>query len=319
MILQVRSFSNQDLSMFPPILCRRTAFTLIELLVVIAIIGVLIGLLVPAVMAVQEAASGIQCKNNLRQLGIAFHSCAGTHEERLPPGIGFYPNPSGDYGTALFFVLPYLERDDLFKESDVRGIHRAENNEVYAKAIKTYLCPSDPTIGNGVGPDGAGLNWGKSSYAANAQVFAEVFGQNYGLFQWYLENASGHPKLNDTFFGDGVSNTILFAEKYTECTNLVRSVGGNFWAYDLTDGAVEPLHAGFAISWNFNDVGPRETFQVRPSRKDCDPALPSTGHRGGMNALFADGHVKSINSSVSRNTWWALCTPDDGEVLGTDY
>src|SRR6202022_4689051 len=106
----------------------------------------------------------------------------------------------------------------------------------------------------------------------------------------------GHPQLSTTFFADGMSTTILFAEKFTKCTFYARSVGGSFWAYDVTDGAVEPLHAGFAISWYHYDVGPRATFQMRPDPNNCDPTLASTGHRGGMKACFADGHVQSINA-----------------------
>jgi prepilin-type N-terminal cleavage/methylation domain-containing protein/prepilin-type processing-associated H-X9-DG protein len=321
MTMQLLTFSTEDRSMSPPTHRQRIAFTLIELIVVIAIIGVLIGLLLPAVQAVREAANRSQCLNNLKQLGLAFQNCADTYDQRLPPGIGYYPNlNSGDKGTALFLVLPYIEQGTLFDKSAVGPIHRAENYFVYAEPIKAYQCPSDPTVGNGTGT-ASGLTWGKSSYAANAQVFAEVYGREYGdYFQWYLKSASGHPRIPASF-SDGMSNTILFAEKYTECTNYARSAGGSFWAYDITDGVVEPFHAGFAVSWYHYDVGPRLTppFQTRPDPKDCDPTLPATAHRGGMNTCFADGSVHTIHSSVSKETWWALCTPNDGDLPGNDF
>jgi prepilin-type processing-associated H-X9-DG protein len=294
----------------------RLAWTLIELIVVLAITGILIGLLLPAVQKVREAAARIKCTNNLKQIGLAFHNCAERHDGRLPPAIGRFPDSSNDFGTAFFHVLPDLEQDDLWNRSAAGGGHRAENNGVSTKLVKVFLCPSDPTIGNGVA-DYSGLSWGKCSYAGNVQVFAEVYDQTAGTYRWYLKNAFGRPRLDATF-SDGTSNTILFAEKYTRCVNYARSVGGSLWAYDLTDGPVQPLHAGFAVSWNRYDVGPRAKFQVQPGPADCDPTLPSTAHPGGMMVCMADGHVRKISHGISLDTWWALCTPHDGDVPG-DY
>jgi prepilin-type N-terminal cleavage/methylation domain-containing protein/prepilin-type processing-associated H-X9-DG protein len=297
---------------------RRRAFTLIELIVVIAIVGILIGILLPAVQMAREAVNRVECANNLRQIGLAFHNCGTMNDERLPPGIGYFPSLSNDYGTALFHILPYLEEDNLWKLSAVNGGHRAENEHVSAQALKVFLCPSDPTAGDGRELYN-GLYWGKCSYAANAQVFADVFDESWGYYRWYLRSACGHPKLSDSFFFDGMSNTIIFAEKYTRCRFYARSEGGSFWAYDLTDEPVQPLHAGFAISWYRYDVGPRATFQVRPQPDNCDPTLPSTAHRGGMMVCMADGHAQSIKPSVSPTTWWALCTPHDRDLPGNDY
>src|SRR5262249_6133674 len=96
---------------------RRRGFTLIELLVVIAIIGVLIALLLPAVQKVREAASRIQCANNLKQLGLAVQNYHDQHGH-LPPGIGYYPTPpNGVFGSFFFHLLPYLELDNLFRSA----------------------------------------------------------------------------------------------------------------------------------------------------------------------------------------------------------
>jgi prepilin-type N-terminal cleavage/methylation domain-containing protein/prepilin-type processing-associated H-X9-DG protein len=296
-----------------PLACRRSAFTLIELLVVISIMGTLIGLLIPAVMRVREAANRVVCGNNLHQLGVAFHQFAADNDGRLPPGIGVYPSTSYTYGTALFYILPYVERNDLWVASDVNGFHFVGNDDVFTHAVKTFLCPSDPTAGDGVVHDNTGQAWGASSFALNAQVFAEVKPNGE------LKQPQGSPRLPATF-PDGTSNTILAAEKYARCQFYAYADGGSFWGYWLTSQPqTQPLHAGFAVSWQPYDIGPRSKFLVVPDPRNCDPTLASTPHRGGIQVLLADGSVRSLAPSISGTTWWAACTPNGGETLGTDW
>ncbi|HEX5272510.1 MAG TPA: DUF1559 domain-containing protein [Gemmataceae bacterium] len=233
---------------------RRTGFTLIELLVVIAIIAILIGLLVPAVQKVREAAARIRCANNMKQLGLAAHNCNDTMG-RMPPQAATFGGAY--YGPLFFHLLPYVEQDNVWKMAawldytaqvgtlnpnpgttvnvgviwpTWDSVNTGTNTFLRQTRIAVYQCPSDPSLGNG-------LDWqpGDSSYAGNFQVFGGA--QNASTVVTLANGASvwdGQANLSSTFL-DGTSNTILFAEKYARC-NGTGNPGGTWWMCGVFHG-----------------------------------------------------------------------------------
>ena len=270
---------------------RWYGFTLIELLVVIAIIAILIGLLVPAVQKVRDAAARSECQNNLKQIGLAFHGFHDTHK-RFPPSAG--PFKPGLDGSSLWYILPHIEQGPVYNRS--AGNAYAGTPPSYSIGIKVFLCPSDGTNQPvQTWTDG----WAVGSYATNWQVFGSpITGGHDGAAR-----LSGSIK-------DGTSNTIMATEKYGRCGST-----GNLWAHGNWD---PNWQATFAAN-NGQRTGTGSTFQLTPTQAACSPLLPSTPHEGGINAVLCDGSVRMATSGISGTTWWAAVTPAQGDQLGNDW
>jgi prepilin-type N-terminal cleavage/methylation domain-containing protein/prepilin-type processing-associated H-X9-DG protein len=335
---------------------RRVGFTLIELLVVIAIIAILIGLLLPAVQKVREAAARSQCSNNLKQIILAAHNCHDTFG-RFPPMAGTY---GGAYYAPMFFhLLPFVEQKPAWDSAawlDYGGavgqatpsasttinigfiwptwdsVNKGSNTWLRQTRVSTYQCPSDTTLGNG-------LDWtpGDSSYAANFQAFG------VGAHSGSSTPADWDGKaVMPASFPDGTSNTIGYTEKLSRCEGLgsprgtwwMRGVyhgqqlfnGGNPSAGDSFPGdrLSAVVSGGRGIDGVLWLTGTAAMFQATPALPlnnsahggKCDFRVASSPHPGGINVAMIDGSVRFVSSSIDPAHWWAAMTPAGGEPFG---
>jgi prepilin-type N-terminal cleavage/methylation domain-containing protein/prepilin-type processing-associated H-X9-DG protein len=309
----------------------RTAFTLIELLVVIAVIAILIGLLLPAVQKVREAAARSQCLNNLKQIGLALHNYHDVNQG-LPPGyLATLPYVDGVTDTAPgwgwgAFLLPYLEQNNLYRQLNLA--QPVENSPAIQMMLKVYLCPSDPTPPTAFAvPDAFGATRALAapcSYAACCGGDeSDPEGPN-GLGVFYRNSRT---RLTD--ITDGTSQTILVGDR-------AWSNAQGIWAGVIAEsvtlrGPLNPNPGNQASSGPAPDLVLNHSHLNNPTT-DLDGGIDdfSSKHTNGSNVLFADGSVHFIRSIPSDNldgsytpdslAFQALGTRSNGDIVqGLDY
>ncbi len=297
----------------------RAGFTLIELLVVIAIIAILIGLLLPAVQKVREAAARMKCSNNLKQIGLGMHNYESANQ-KFPPGFTSRPaSLDGDglgtgWGWAAY-LLPQMEQDNLFRQINLANdILHPGLTAVRTTVLPGFRCPSDTPI-NGdtfqtVGPSGPLGAVAFANYAACGGTF-EVTGfpdTNTGAF---LRNSA----YRFADMTDGTSNTLFVTERSSKRSPMTTWVGA---VTGSINPPLDPAH---------DEEGPPTLclFQTGETDEARTPNNPfnhvedaGSQHTGGVNALFGDGSVRFVRNSINPFTWTGLGTRAGGEVLG-DY
>jgi prepilin-type N-terminal cleavage/methylation domain-containing protein len=290
----------------------RPAFTLIELLVVIAIIAVLIGLLLPAVQKAREAAARSKSANNLKQLTLAVQMYEG--EMRKIPG-NEVTLPNGLDVTAHWALLPYIEQANL------QNVSGTSNTDYLANAgtiVDVFIAPLDNSLpGHTVTLNG--VTWAACNYAANHSVFG--YPGNATNWAGFANNSWDNPYRTIEKITDGASNTLMFGERYAQCSS-----GGSLWAYRHIDpAATGPAYPGwshmsfFPTNWASNNQSTPYTTvppQSVPTVANCSPYNLQAFSQSGCQVSMCDGSVRTVKPSVSSAVWFAVCWPDDGQTIG---
>ena len=326
---------------------RRSAFTLIELLVVIAIIAILIGLLLPAVQKVREAAARMSCSNNLKQLGLAVMNYEsayqalptggeGTNFNTSPPGTQF-DNQSGGYNgggiknyhSLHTYLLPYIEQGNIFQQIDqfqyynVASASKPGHQAAFQNVVKTFICPSYP----GNQKDSAGYGYAHYGATIYTDIDPSTGIRNKATRKEGALRAGGSKLSSIT---DGTSQTILIAEDAGRTETFVSAYAdpagdgsyGNsnrkFWRWAEQDNGFgvsgDPLGTGKAINNNSTPFGGPSSC-LWPSN-NCGPNDEIFSfHTGGALVVFADGHVQFVRDSIAPAQVRYMVTAADGDIV----
>jgi prepilin-type N-terminal cleavage/methylation domain-containing protein len=293
---------------------NRRGFTLIELLVVIAIISTLMGLLLPAVQKIREAANRISCANNLRQIGLALHN---YHDSKgsLPPGylcrVTADPGATAPGWGWAAFILPYLEQENLYQQIDFRlTVEHPRHIGVRTQVLRMFNCPNDPGIAVFTVLDQSGnplADAATNSYAACFGALVEIGnapGKGNGIFY-----RNSRVRLTD--ITDGTSSTIAIAERAAYFTQTP-------WAGAITGGTAR-ITPGAPTRSNAVEPAPVLTLAHTGSHTMNDPSADPddffTSHTGIGMVLFADGGARGLRKGVALPVLQALSTRDGGEVI----
>jgi prepilin-type N-terminal cleavage/methylation domain-containing protein/prepilin-type processing-associated H-X9-DG protein len=334
--------------------CGRHGFTLIELLVVIAIIGVLVGLLLPAVQQAREAARRTQCQNNLKQFGLALHNYHDSHNS-FPPG--FILSIPNTYASANTLLLPYIEQGNLQGQYNMNLSWEFQSPAVARSVIPTFVCPSSASenpvdsvalqgLQSVTGPLPVGTTAGLTHYlyckgSTDAWCFIPYQSTASGLF-----NNNVVPRIRNVL--DGTSNTFAMGEGASGrlwpmchgagCTIPLTRPGGGTWPADQgwligTVNSINFVQAGLMVvpsifgctvdTLNKSPVTDTsaDITQITDCRASYNGGPHSTSnfrsaHEGGAYFLFTDGSVRWVNENIDKQNYQALSTIAGGEVIG---
>lgn len=340
--------------MYLSLIRRRAGFTLVELLVVIAIIGILVGLLLPAVQQAREAARRMSCQNNIKQIALAVHNFESAYK-KYPSGYtqDRIPAPSGAFQghSVFYFILPFLEQQNVFSSMDAAV---PLNNRAFTKdagragsVIPTYLCPSDvlPAIPIPFPENAPATQWyGGTSYRANGgsrPIFA-TSSTNDGVF---MATGTAARKATSADTGiqvrfadilDGSSNTIMFGESSHKDINFdtftvagwnsgsnLRSwsrwypAGGDAGLGNIMGGAFVPIN--YQTPWAFGQPGAPTSQSAWFVFQDMRLSAFGSLHSNGANVAMCDGSVRFVGSSLPQTLLALYCQRSDGNVNTDEY
>ncbi|QDU15511.1 Type II secretion system protein G precursor [Gimesia maris] len=299
-----REYSRQKL------IARKShhGFTLIELLVVIAIIAILVALLLPAVQQAREAARRTQCKNNLKQIGIALHNyhdinnCfpAGNYEPRLGPPVG--SNNSAPAWAWSVMILPQLDQANLYNQLNPGGqkpetlLSNANQRDLLATVVPGYICPSDPSGSinqkRGYNISGGQFYFSKNNYVTSSFICDDLISNPTDSISLSLKPYSsfyGDSARRFRDYTDGTSNTIIFGERASpkgEAGNAFVSRNCRWFDTEAADAMASP----------FVGINSGQSLLYAGSSANV---YFSSMHEGGAQFLLADGSVKFVSENIN--------------------